>query len=362
MCSIAASIMPLRLGVILYRGTNKKKLVAFEKCMAFFLYFGAGVLLCTVFMHLLPDLRETSEIIYKRRILPKISLSYPELTICLGFFFIYTVEQVLHSYITQKSRQRSITLPSKVDGQLELSNGTTNPSITSNLKKEKLNLDIAYVHCEQERIHNKLCQNRNYHSCQTCNNCVPAVDLQRQQADQQFCDSGSVCELTENQELIRSGATSSLLTVLALSTHEVFEGMAVGLETKARMVWYLLAAISCHKTVLAAFIGLQLFSIRASQATSYIFIAVYALTSSLGILIGMVVCLNSTQTDSAVVLLSTIFLQGIATGTLLYVIFFEIYTNHLSTYKLSGIWKSVSSICGFCFTALLQLLLSEPTT
>lgn len=150
---------------------------------------------------------------------------------------------------------------------------------------------------------------------------------------------------------------SAVLMVMALSLHEVFEGMTVGLESEASMVWYLLAAISCHKIMLSAFLGLQLLATKTKLAVSYIFITIYAFTSPVGILAGLLVSLCSSQ--SVYLQLTSVVLQGIATGTLIYVVFFEIYFKNDTKYKLSGSLKAVSSIIGFVFMAFLQIWLSH---
>lgn len=150
---------------------------------------------------------------------------------------------------------------------------------------------------------------------------------------------------------------SAMLMVMALSLHEVFEGMTVGLENEASMVWYLLAAISCHKIILSAFIGLQLLATKSKLSTAYTFITIYAFTSPVGILAGLLVTLFSSQ--SVYLQLTSVVLQGIATGTLIYVVFFEIYFKNDTKYNLSGSLKAISSIVGFVFMALLQIWLSD---
>ena len=45
--------------------------------------------------------------------------------------------------------------------------------------------------------------------------------------------------------------------MLAISLHSVFEGIAMGLRTKASIVWYLCFAIAVHKFIIAFCIGLQ---------------------------------------------------------------------------------------------------------
>ena len=62
-----------------------------------------------------------------------------------------------------------------------------------------------------------------------------------------------------------SGGTASHLreffTVLALSLHAVFEGLAVGLEETTAGVWTLFAAIASHKFVISFCMGVELVSV-----------------------------------------------------------------------------------------------------
>ena len=52
-------------------------------------------------------------------------------------------------------------------------------------------------------------------------------------------------------------AMRGFFIMLAISLHAVFEGIAMGLGTKASMVWYLCFAIAVHKFIIAFCIGLQ---------------------------------------------------------------------------------------------------------
>ena len=52
-------------------------------------------------------------------------------------------------------------------------------------------------------------------------------------------------------------AMRGFFIMLAISLHAVFEGIAMGLGTKASFVWYLCFAIAVHKFIIAFCIGLQ---------------------------------------------------------------------------------------------------------
>ena len=56
-------------------------------------------------------------------------------------------------------------------------------------------------------------------------------------------------------------------TVLALSLHAVFEGLAVGLEDTTAGVWTLFAAIASHKFVISFCMGVELVSVSRLVVT-----------------------------------------------------------------------------------------------
>lgn len=59
-------------------------------------------------------------------------------------------------------------------------------------------------------------------------------------------------KLTFNATTIRD-----FFTVLALSFHALFEGLAVGLEEDAEGVWKLFAGVATHKFVMSFCVGLE---------------------------------------------------------------------------------------------------------
>lgn len=111
-----------------------------------------------------------------------------------------------------------------------------------------------------------------------------------------------------------------LLIVLALSVHELFEGLAVGLESSTSNVWLMFGAVSAHKLVIAFCIGVELVYSGTKTVLSVIYIFTFAVVSPLGIGIGIAVTEN-TDTETSLV---SVILQGFACGTLLYVVFFEV--------------------------------------
>ena len=50
---------------------------------------------------------------------------------------------------------------------------------------------------------------------------------------------------------------SGFFIMLAISLHAVFEGIAMGLGSKASFIWYLCFAVAVHKFIISFCIGLQ---------------------------------------------------------------------------------------------------------
>ena len=73
-----------------------------------------------------------------------------------------------------------------------------------------------------------------------------------------------------------------LLVILGLSIHEIFEGMAVGLETNVVNVWSLFAAVASHKFVIAFCIGLEMATNGVKTSLHVFYILVFSLVTSLG--------------------------------------------------------------------------------
>ncbi|KAI8492460.1 hypothetical protein Bbelb_299130 [Branchiostoma belcheri] len=115
----------------------------------------------------------------------------------------------------------------------------------------------------------------------------------------------------------RSHKTTNLRSwtlAIAISMHSIFEGLAVGLQQNVTDVLELVAAVALHKCVLAFGLGLTIVQSNLGKK------------SVAGIGIGTLVEHGAQTSHSSVV---SGVLQGLATGTLLYVTFLEILAREL---------------------------------
>lgn len=110
----------------------------------------------------------------------------------------------------------------------------------------------------------------------------------------------------------------------------------------------MLGAISAHKLVIAFCIGVELIATRTKTWLSVVYITTFAIVSPLGIGIGLALVGGAGATAAGV---SSVVLQGLASGTLLYVIFFEIWKG-----DRTGMLQFFAAIFGFFLMFGLQLL------
>ncbi|QQP48573.1 Zinc transporter ZIP3like, partial [Caligus rogercresseyi] len=120
-------------------------------------------------------------------------------------------------------------------------------------------------------------------------------------------------------------ALRAFVIIVALGLHSLFEGMAIGLGLSPQYVWYLFFAIASHKFVIAFVIGMQFMVSGLSRLMVVTLIAIFSSISPLGIIIGIFVTnTGGSGEESPEQTVAITVLNGLAAGTLLYVVFFEI--------------------------------------
>lgn len=150
----------------------------------------------------------------------------------------------------------------------------------------------------------------------------------------------------------KNTSIQGLLTVLALSFHAIFEGLAVGLEPSIGSVVYLAAAIATHKLVISFCVGMELYVAGASTRTTLSYLTIFSMVTPIGIAVGL--ALDYFKNDSGNLGPTPTILQGMAAGTLLYVVFFEVLARERANEK-SGLLQLTAIIVGFMLMLGLQI-------
>ena len=114
----------------------------------------------------------------------------------------------------------------------------------------------------------------------------------------------------------------SLILVSTLSVHSLLEGIAIGLQSEVQNAVALFVAVLLHKSLMAFSMGTNL--VQSKQTFRKIIAAslIFALASPIGIAIGLIV--KSSGGDDSHTKFVNAILQAIATGTFLYITFFEV--------------------------------------
>jgi len=140
-------------------------------------------------------------------------------------------------------------------------------------------------------------------------------------------------------------AIRTVFVVSALSFHSTIEGLALSLEAEAEGVWLNTGATALHKFVISFSVGVELISNKVSLLVFSISIIVFSLAPAVGSVVGIV--LTEMSYDSQEIDLPLQILQGIATGTVVYVVFFEIIPK-AKTVGGTGKQHMLAMILGFC--------------
>ncbi|KAG8596520.1 hypothetical protein GDO81_001955 [Engystomops pustulosus] len=119
----------------------------------------------------------------------------------------------------------------------------------------------------------------------------------------------------------------SLILFCSLSVHSVFEGLAIGLQSKYASALEIAIAVLIHKGIIVFSLSLKLVQSMVTPVWLAIYIIIFSLMSPIGITIGIVVTLKK----SNVVTLVQAILEGISSGTFVYVTFLEILPAELNT-------------------------------
>ena len=146
-----------------------------------------------------------------------------------------------------------------------------------------------------------------------------------------------------------------VLTVLALSFHAVFEGLAIGLEDSTADVWTLFAAIASHKLVITFVVGLELVIACTPLKLFSLYMVSFALVSPVGVAIGLAVsegAVLGTSEETHYLVIGI--LQGLAAGTILYVVVFEILQREKSK-AVPGLLQLAFVLLGFAAMLCIEL-------
>lgn len=378
------------------------------------LCFGGGVLMFTTFLHLQPEVREAVETLIETGVVPEFGhdAKLAELIFCMGFFFVYLIEEIVHGVLdwkrdhnedeaflhrtmslrrcSRRSRPESEETGPTLIPRVSLTQGndpkaaeTTAKSNSTQILLDSMSVstvqdsnttDLTLIDTSYSKFSPLDPESQmtggplSIYSYSKTNDKSDDDSSRKSYYDNEYRKSEDKANhhrshshmLYEDDSNSSSSEESNKLgktfrgffTILALSFHAVFEGLAVGLETKVNNVWYLLLAIATHKFVISFCVGVDLLSTRTRLFLMMVYVATFSFVSPLGIGIGIALSDDSSSSGGD---LTTVILQGMAAGTLLYVVFFEVLQREKANTQ-SGVLQLIAIMAGFGVMFALQVI------
>lgn len=285
-------MLPLLLFSKLRDNPEERTQARWKLVISFFSCFGGGVFLGALLLDLLPDVEEQFEAIAREvQEQYSVSISFPlaELVVVLGFLLILTIEQTALHFQEKWAQGENQPLLS----------GTQTAAV------------VTGVHSEVE--------------------------------------SGHHSHDHVSQAVFQHSSLRSVMLLLALSFHSVFDGLAIGLQKDSSSLIAILVAVMLHKAVMSFSLGLSIAQSNLSVKSFILSNILFAVSSPIGIGIG--IGLLELPQSLAVDVTEGV-LQGLAGGTFLYITFFEVLPQELNVAK-NRLWKAAAVAAGFIVIAVI---------
>jgi len=154
-----------------------------------------------------------------------------------------------------------------------------------------------------------------------------------------------------SHSMFQHSTMRSLMLLVALSFHSIFEGIAIGLQEEEGSLLSIFIAVIVHKAVMAFSLGLNIAQSDLSLRNFVLSNVVFSLSSPIGVGVGIGMCGMPPSLPHDV---CSGLLQGIAGGTFLYITFFEVLPHELNVpnkrlWKVLFVMLGYASICGLLF-------------
>lgn len=327
--------------------------------------FAGGVFLATAMLHLLPEVREDMEKIMEAT---HQTSGFPlaEFVTCVGFFVVMVIEHVILAFCSRHDdddrssghgdRMKCFRCCRGPGGSKEpeaqsifsSAGGGYGSVVTYDNQSKCVDLN-AKLDSSSPSDEGAVLEKNNYNNRHNNYQIIATkVDVEQATTSDQTktgSDPASHKHGVGDVQTLRS-----LILLLALSTHTIFEGLAVGLQPTAEQVLSLLTAILIHKAIVSFTVGLRFAETLNSVRRTVLFLVALSLMAPVGVAVGLAVTETGSRDLSTDV--ASAAMQGLATGTFLYVTFFEILFDQM---KESGgdMMRVFAIIVGFaCITVL----------
>lgn len=310
-------MLPLKLFSQLRHNDDVMSRIRWSTIISFCSCFSGGVFIAACLLDLLPDVEEKIEQVLKEiQDDYKVDIDYPmaQFIMCCGFFIILTIEQtVLHLQETW------ITAQEESEPLLSGGAGQGYQSTHHHHHHGHHHHDHSAIIGVSSEVHHHNDGHGHHHS-------------------------------HSSHSMFQHSTLRSIMLLVALSFHSVFEGIAIGLQESSADLISIFIAVIVHKAVMAFSLGLNIARSDMSRKNFILSNVFFSLSSPIGVAIG--IGMSDLPSSLATDVCNGI-LQGIAGGTFLYITFFEVLPHELNVPN-NRLWKVAFVILGYaCICGLL---------
>ncbi|XP_048736773.1 zinc transporter ZIP1-like [Ostrea edulis] len=307
--TIILGLLPLRIVSYLRnrsgRNVDLHQQAVYRRTIGLLNCFAAGVFLATVFLDLLPGVRSSLTKALKA-LQADVTFPIAEFVMSFGLFIILGVEQGVLTYKeNQINNEDAVKRPllandhDRYDRQQSLTESVRSEHSISGISDEPF-------------------QNTQQSSRPLENNTV----LLDEEDHGESHEHSHEINFPHDHSMLRS-----LLLLLALALHSLFEGLAVGLQENIEQVIQIFAALALHKSILSFSLGMNLAQSKMTLKGAIKSVLLFSVSAPVGVGIGIgIIRLWDSEASNLVQGI----LQGIACGTFLYITFFEVLPHEFN--------------------------------
>ncbi|KAH8294895.1 hypothetical protein KR018_004014, partial [Drosophila ironensis] len=328
---------------------SERNRMRFPLATSLLLCFGAGILLATALVHILPEVSGASpwglhliqSVLSLQQVREQMNSKFAEVAMCGGFFIIYFIDEFIH-YFFGEAIQHTHSHPHP-EAHPEASGDQSGSRNGYGAVDERAPLlsDASHSHHSDH-------EQREQHLSSGCD------DATVEDANARICH-------TSHTEPCAQSMTGTLGLFVALSLHSAIEGLAIGVQNSSTKVLFLLGAVACHKFVMGFCLGLEFRSNPQSNFRAQLFgIAVFAAGAVCGIGLGMLVVDVPTGWSATTLPI----IQALAGGTLFYVTVCEVIPREKARWhsnpsrRWAGFAQFATVALGFATMCIINFYLS----
>jgi len=314
-------MMPLKLFSQLRHNPDVTSRIRWRMLISFSSCFAGGVFIAACLLDLLPDVEEKiRQVLEEIKSEYHVDLDYPvaQFIMVFGFFLILTIEQSVLHFQEQWSQEEE---------REPLLSRSRQASIGSH--------HSSHIH-----------QHADHHHHDYVEGAMTGVSSQAHHSHDGHHNHSHI-----SHGVFQHSSLRSVMLLLALSFHSVFEGIAIGLQENSAQLMSIFIAVIVHKAVMAFSLGLNIAQSDLSVKSFVLSNIMFSISSPIGVGIGIAVANLPSSLPQDI---CNGLLQGIAGGTFLYITFFEVLPHELNVpnkrlWKVFFVILGYSCICGLLF-------------